>query len=318
MSPESLRKLPERPPSGSFHTCFSKHIGTTVPLNALTVDLEDWYHGLTRTMFKPQLWPSLPRRAEETTAQLLDILAEVGVRATFFVLGDLARQSPALIRRIAEDGHELSSHGFSHRRIHELTPAEFRTELDEARQVIEQASGAAVKGFRAPQFSIDHRCLWAFEVLAEAGYLYDSSVFPLKSYFYGYAGASRHPYHPLPDSPLIEYPVATFRFGKLTFPVAGGVYNRLLPYPLIHWATQHINREGFPAVLYLHPWELDLRQPRIPVNPRERVTHFAGRTTLAKKLRRLCKEFEFAPLGAERFRNQPLLELLFRRRQTNQ
>ena len=266
-------------------------------LNALTIDLEDWYHGLTRTMHTPERWPSLTPRAEESTAHLLDLLAEEGVHATFFVLGDLARQSPALVRRIAEAGHELGSHGYSHRPIRGLTPAEFREELDRTGDLIAQASGAAVLGFRAPQFSIDQRCPWAFQVLVEAGYHYDSSVFPVKTLLYGYPGANRQPYRPLPDADLVEYPLATVRLAGVTLPVAGGVYNRWLPAHFTRWAVRRLNCQGVAAVLYLHPWELDRQQPRIPVSPRERLTHYGRRASLEGKLRHLFHDFEFAPLG---------------------
>jgi hypothetical protein len=133
-------------------------------------------------------------------------------------------------------------------------------------------------------------------VLAEHGYKYDSSVFPVKSLFYGYPGAQREPYHPFPDSSFMEFPVATVTIRKLVLPIAGGIYNRIWPYSFIHWALSRLNRKGTTAVLYLHPWELDLEQPRIPVSLRERLTHYGWRTTLANKLRHLCRDFNFAPL----------------------
>jgi polysaccharide deacetylase family protein (PEP-CTERM system associated) len=264
--------------------------------NALTVDLEDWYHGLTRTMRTPERWNTLPPRAEISTHILLDLLAEADVKATFFVLGDLAAKSPSLIRQIAEAGHEIGNHGYSHRLIYEHTPEQFRDDLERSRQVIEDAAGRTVAGFRAPQFSISNRNLWALEVLAELGYKYDSSIFPVKSLFYGYPGAHREPYHPFPGNSFMEYPVATVTIGKIVLPIAGGIYNRILPYFFIRWALRKLNYQGVAAVLYLHPWELDLAQPRIPVSLRERLTHYGWRTTLLDKLRRLFRSFAFAPL----------------------
>jgi polysaccharide deacetylase family protein (PEP-CTERM system associated) len=266
-------------------------------VNALTIDFEDWYHGLTRTNPRPEQWDQLPARIEESAAMLLELLSEARVKATFFILGDVARRQPQIIRRIAEMGHELGSHGFSHRPVHQLNPQEFRRDLDETRQLIQDIAGADVVGFRAPYFSIDQRCLWAFEVLEQAGYHYDSSIFPLKTILYGYAGASRVPYRPLSDARLVEYPLTTLRMFGRNFPVAGGFYNRMLPYPVIRWSLRKINRQGMAAILYLHPWELDVHQPRIPVSPREKLTHFGGRASLAGKLRRLSKDFHLTTLG---------------------
>jgi polysaccharide deacetylase family protein (PEP-CTERM system associated) len=266
-------------------------------LNALTIDCEEWYHGLTRTNIQPESWPTMTSRAEPSVGKLLDILDEAGVRATFFILGDLARQFPSLVKRIANAGHELGSHGYAHRPVHRLTPDSFLKDLDQTRDVIQQAAGSAIHGFRAPYFSIDPRCLWAFDVLCDAGYEYDSSVFPLRTILYGYAGASRLPYRPVTGGKLVEYPVATIRMAGMTLPVAGGFYWRMLPYPVIRSAIQKLNRQEVPAVFYMHPWELDTDQPHIRVSARERLTHYGGRSTLPGKLHRLCREFNLAPLG---------------------
>lgn len=265
--------------------------------NAFTVDLEDWYHGLTRTLATPERWSSLPKRAENTVPHLLDLLSNSGVRTTFFVLGDLAEKHPKLIKRISDQGHELGSHGYSHRPVGQFSRKEFKKELEKSIAIIEQLTGISPIGFRAPQFSINQKCTWAFEVLAETGFEYDSSVFPTRSLFYGYPGASRKPYKPLKNSDIVEYPVATTRIGKLTVPVAGGVYNRMLPYSIIKWLMKRINQEEYPAVLYVHPWELDRKQPRIPVSFRERITHYGRRNTLDQKLKSLFLDFKFLPLG---------------------
>jgi len=269
----------------------------SAPLNAFTVDVEDWYHGLTRTMHAPERWPSLPPRVDDTIPRLLDLLAELRTRATFFILGHLAEKHPRLVRRIADAGHELGSHGMMHRRVDALTPGEFRQELRRSREAIAQVASVAVQGFRAPQFSISRLNDWAFQVLSEEGYCFDSSIFPMRSLLYGDSSARRTPYRPLAGVGLVEYPVAVLRFAGVTLPVAGGFYNRMLPYAVIRRGVALLNRRGASAVLYVHPWELDLFQPRIPVSPRERLTHFGGRASLAPKLRRLFSEFSFAPLG---------------------
>lgn len=270
---------------------------TTKFSNAFTVDLEDWYHGLTKTLATPELWPSLPKRAENTIPLLLNLLSDSGVRATFFVLGDLAEKHPKLIKRICDQGHELGNHGYLHRPVGQLSPKEFKKDLEKTNAIIKKLTGISPIGFRAPQFSINQNCTWAFEVLAEIGFEYDSSVFPTRSLFYGYPGASRKPYKPLLNCNIMEYPVATTRICKLTVPVAGGVYNRMLPYSLIQWSMKRINQEEYPAVIYLHPWELDRKQPRIPVSFRERITHYGRRDSLDHKLKSLFLDFEFLPLG---------------------
>ena len=266
-------------------------------VNALTVDFEDWYQGLTRTNPHPEQWDHLPARIEASTQLLLAILSEAGIHATFFILGDLARRKPHIIRRIAESGHELASHGFLHRPVHRLTPDEFRLDLEETRKLVADITGSDVTGFRAPYFSIDERCSWAFEILAKTGYQYDSSIFPLKTILYGSSGASRIPYRPLAGFDFVEYPLTTLRLLGINIPVAGGFYNRVLPYRFISWSLHTLNQQGIAAILYLHPWELDLDQPRIPVSPRERLTHFTGRASLSTKLGHLLQDFLFAPLS---------------------
>lgn len=264
--------------------------------NALTVDLEDWYQGLTRTMYTPELWKVLPARIEDSTTLLLGLLEETGTKATFFVLGYLAQQYPKLIKKIADAGHELGSHGFSHQPIHRLTPRQLEDELIKTKEVIQQNASIPVDGFRAPQFSINTRTLWALPIIANVGYIYDSSVFPARSLLYGYPQAKRIPFKPLPNHDLVEYPAATIVLGGVSVPVAGGVYNRFWPYPFIRWAIAKLNRQGIPAIIYIHPWELDLEQPRISVNLRERVTHYGMRKTIARKLHQLLSSFRFAPL----------------------
>jgi polysaccharide deacetylase family protein (PEP-CTERM system associated) len=280
------------------------------PGNVFTVDLEDWYQGLTSTNSREQLWPSLEERVVEATRSLLSLLAQYNVRATFFVLGKVAEQHPGLIEEVAAAGHEIGVHGYMHRFVNRLTPAEFARELEQGSEAVQRITGTVPLGHRAPYFSIDGGSLWSLDVLQEQGFKYDSSFFPVRNMLYGYAGAPRAPHRvgPLPeqgsqqgrqrqgDQRLVEFPVSTLRVGRHIIPFAGGFYMRSWPYVLIRSAIHRVRREGLPAILYLHPWELDLDQPRPKVTMRERVTHYHGRRSLRGKLEKLLSEFQFGPL----------------------
>jgi polysaccharide deacetylase family protein (PEP-CTERM system associated) len=263
--------------------------------NAFTVDLEDWFQGLTSTNPRIDLWPSLESRVEQATERLLAVLCDHGVRATFFVLGSVADQHPALVERIRAEGHELGVHGYYHRFVSRLTPGEFAVELERSAQAVERITGERPAGHRAPYFSIDASTPWAFEVLESLGFCYDSSVFPVRTTLYGYPEAPRVPYRPAGRA-LIEFPVSTAHVGGRDWPMAGGFYVRALPYAGVRWAVRQLNRQGQPAILYVHPWELDLGQPVGRVTPRERLTHYHGRRGLERKLRRLFDDFRFGPL----------------------
>ena len=267
-------------------------------LNALTVDLEDWYQGLTSTGQRVDRWPVYEDRVVESSQKLLDILDEAGVKATFFVLGYVADQFPALVRRVADAGHEIGLHSYHHRPVHRLTPDQFRADLVRGREAVEQASGRQVIGYRAPMFSINRSALWALEVLTEMGFRYDSSVFPTRNMLYGFPDAPRFPYHPLGNSPFVEFPLSTVHMLGINWPVAGGFYLRLLPYPLFKRGLQRINREGKPAVIYLHPWELDADQPYPNPTLRERFTHYHNLRRTAAKLTALLRDFRFGPLAS--------------------
>jgi polysaccharide deacetylase family protein (PEP-CTERM system associated) len=264
-------------------------------LNAFTVDLEDWYHGLTSTNRRPEQWPDLERRIVPATNRLLALLAEYDVRATFFVLGCVAEQHPHLVADIAAAGHEIAAHGYDHRFVHQFTPAEFTRDLERTLAALEAVTGRRPAGYRAPYFSINQETVWAFDVLADLGFIYDSSVFPMRGYIYGFPGAPRHPYR-LPSG-LVEFPASTWSLTGLTIPVAGGFYARMLPGWLVRRGLRRLNEAGRPAILYVHPWELDREQPRVHQTPRERLTHYGGRHTLAGKLARLFTTFTFRPLS---------------------
>lgn len=260
-------------------------------MHALTVDVEDW----------PQstLDHSLPitDRAVRNTRNLLELFARHEVRGTFFILGLLAEKFHTLVREIAAQGHEIASHGYSHRPVFQIGPKAFRSELHNSVKLLEDITGAPVRGYRAPDFSITDRSLWALDILAEAGIQYDSSVFPVRLRRYGVADAPRR-IHRLPNG-LVEVPLSTARWGGRRWPLAGGGYFRLYPYALTRLGIRSLEAEGLPAVMYLHPYEIDpseLRQFAGPVPLRLRITQTLGRRRVAPRLHRLLKEFQFAPI----------------------
>jgi polysaccharide deacetylase family protein (PEP-CTERM system associated) len=272
--------------------------GETQPTNAFTIDLEDWFQGLTSTNPLVERWPRLPSTVVPMTVSLLQLLETHRVQATFFVLGYVADQHPDLIAHIRARGHEIGVHGYFHRFVNRLTSDDFARELDRAIDAIYRITREAPLGHRAPYFSIDVSTPWAFDRLSERGFRYDSSVFPMRNFLYGYAGAPRGPHGVGSDRTLLELPVSTLRLARQNLPFAGGFYLRSLPYPIVRWAIRRLHAEGLPAIFYLHPWELDLMQPRRRVTARERITHFHGRWTLRAKLEHLFADFRFGPLSA--------------------
>jgi polysaccharide deacetylase family protein (PEP-CTERM system associated) len=211
--------------------------------NALSVDVEDYFQvGAFEGVIPRGDWDSIPRRVENNTDRVLDLFAEAGVQATFFTLGWVAVRHPALIRRIAEAGHEVASHGWDHRRVFTMSADEFRADIARARAVLEEASGQRVTGYRAPSFSIDQRTPWAHEVLAEEGYAYSSSVAPVAHDHYGWRSAPRFAWRPIDGAPLIELPVTTLELGKRRMAAGGGGFFRLLPYFVSSLAVRRVNR----------------------------------------------------------------------------
>jgi polysaccharide deacetylase family protein (PEP-CTERM system associated) len=268
----------------------------TTERNAFTVDLEDWYHGLTSTNRRPESWSQCESRVVQNTERLLGLLAEHNVKATFFVLGKVAEQYPDLIRSIAAQGHELGVHGYAHRMVHRLTRDEFAAEIDQTLDVLRPLAHGPIIGHRAPYFSINGRSLWALDVLTEQGFRYDSSFFPTRNMLYGYPEAPRFPHQLDNGSGLVEFPASTVRLAGVTWPISGGFYVRTWPYRVVRRAIQHLNGQGQPAILYMHPWELDTGQPMHAATLRERVTHYHGRRGLESKLRQLFQDFQFGPL----------------------
>lgn len=264
-------------------------------LNALSVDVEDWFQvGAFETTIHRNDWNTLESRVERNTDAVLDLFAAAGVSGTFFTLGCIARRCPKLIRRIADAGHEIASHGWDHRRIFLMNRSEFSADIARTRKTLEDASGRAITGYRAPSFSIDARTPWAHDVLAEAGYAYSSSVAPVRHDHYGWPQAPRFAFRPVMGSPFVELPVTTARFAGRTLAAGGGGFFRLLPYTFSRWAIRQVNAAGQPAVFYFHPWEIDPDQPRVAGAPlRSRLRHYTNLSVMAGKLDRLTRDFEW-------------------------
>jgi polysaccharide deacetylase family protein (PEP-CTERM system associated) len=270
--------------------------GRTDMLNALSVDVEDWFQvGAFEDVIARDQWDQLPQRVERNSDAVLALFEAADVKATFFTLGWVAERYPALIRRIAEAGHEVASHGWDHRRVFTMSAAEFRADLERARIAIEDASGHSPTGYRAPSFSIDRRTPWAHEVLADEGYAYSSSVAPIRHDHYGWPEAPRFAFRPLEGSALIELPVTTVSVAGTRLAAGGGGFFRLLPWRFSRWAIDRVNRdEHRPAVFYFHPWEIDLGQPRVH-NARltSRLRHYSCLWAMEGKLNKLLARYHW-------------------------
>lgn len=270
-------------------------------INALSVDVEDWFQvGAFENVISRDDWNRLDCRVERNVDAVLALFDRHGVKGTFFTLGWVAERFPALIRRIVANGHELASHGYDHQRVFTFTPAEFREDLRRSRDLLEQAGGVAVTGYRAPSFSIDARTPWAHAVLAEEGYVYSSSVAPVVHDHYGWPRAPRFAFRPVEGSDLVELPVTTARFAGRTLAAGGGGFFRLLPYRFSRWAVGQVNRrEGRPAILYFHPWEIDPDQPKCTkASPKSRLRHYTNLSVMASKLDRLIGDFRWGRVDA--------------------
>ena len=269
-------------------------------VNVFSVDLEDYFHP---TEVSPDIenWPRFAPRIDRGTNILLDLLAKHNTRGTFFVLGWVAATQPALVRRIAEAGHEIGCHSDKHQLVSNLTPSEFREDTLRAMRKIEDACGVNPKLYRAPSYSVVPKSFWALEVLADLGFTHDSSIFPVKHDRYGVPGSPRHAYTiATPSGPLVEVPVATVRLSpSRVTPVGGGGYLRLFPYRYTAAGIRKINNvERQPACIYTHPWELDPEQPRMAKGLISRLRTYTGLGTMGRKMERLFNDFEFSTMGA--------------------
>jgi polysaccharide deacetylase family protein (PEP-CTERM system associated) len=270
-------------------------------LNAISVDVEEHFQvAAFASVVDRDAWPSHESRVRRNTGALLDLFDTAGVRATFFVLGWVAEREPGLVREIADRGHEIGSHGYSHRFVYDQSPEEFRQETERSRRFLQDVSGQPVLGYRAASFSIVRKSLWALDVLVEVGFRYDSSVFPVLHDRYGLPGAKRaiHRGTTPSGSELLEFPPSTIRIGGATIPVAGGGYLRLLPRLFSHWAIRRLNvRERMPAMVYLHPWEIDPEQPRIRGTLPNRMRHYGRIPSMRGKLLGVLERFRFGPVA---------------------
>lgn len=285
-----------------------------LPINLLSVDVEDYFQvSAFEQVSPPSSWNSRELRVKTNTERILNILKSYNVFATFFILGWVAERCPELVARIAAEGHEVASHGYGHQRIVTLSRIEFRDDIRRSKAILEDIIGKPVFGYRAPSYSISPRTPWAFDELLEAGYQYDSSIFPVRHDFYG-----------IPDWPrfagtvvkgndgywqpgeakdigrsFFEVPITTLRLAGKNLPIAGGGYFRLLPYAITQWGLKRINqKEGHPFVFYLHPWELDPDQPRIAgTSWKSRFRHYLNLSKTEGRFRLLLKDFRFGTIS---------------------
>lgn len=262
--------------------------------NALTIDVEDYFQvSALADHFPRSEWDRVPCRVERNVDLILALLDERGAKATFFTLGWIAERYPALIRRITAAGHELASHGYGHERASAQSPAVFLEDVGRARKILEDLSGQAVTGYRAPSFSIGAGNLWAHDCLAEAGYGYSSSIYPVKHDHYGMPDSPRFAYRL--NNGLMEIPVTTMRWMGRNWPAGGGGYFRLLPYGVSRWQIEKVNRDDRrPAIFYFHPWEVDPGQPRVhQAAAKARFRHYVNLDRTEHRLRRLLGDFQW-------------------------
>lgn len=269
-------------------------------LNAMTVDVEDYYQV---SGFESQIafesWPRYESRVVANTWRILELLHFYKVKATFFVLGWIAEYYPQVVLAIRQEGHEIASHGYRHRLLYNMSPREFREDTERAKGILEDLCGCPVVGYRAASYSIVEKTLWALDILKDLGFQYDSSIFPIYHDRYGIPGADRFSsYYSLSeDRKILEFPLSTVKIYGRNVPVAGGGYLRLLPYPFIQWGIRQINeKEGQPAIIYLHPWEIDPSQPKVRGSWRSRFRHYINLDKTESRLKLLLDEFRFGTL----------------------
>lgn len=262
--------------------------------NALTIDVEDYFQVSAFARYIPRSeWEQRECRVERNVDRILALLAERDVRATFFTLGWIAERHPQMVRRIVDGGHELASHGCEHERATDLSREAFLNDVSRAKHLLEDIGGVAVKGYRAPSFSIGTRNLWALDLLAQAGYRYSSSIYPIEHDHYGMPNSPRFAYRV--GRGMLEVPATTLRMLNRNLPSSGGGYFRLLPYSLSRWMLKRVNQhDREPAVFYFHPWEIDTEQPRVPgIDLRTRFRHYVNLSRMEERLRLLLADFRW-------------------------
>ncbi len=269
-------------------------------INALSVDVEDYFQvSAFENAIDREQWEQLPLRVEQNTQRLLELFEQKSVKATFFILGWVADKVPNLITDIADAGHEIACHGYSHKLIYNQSKKEFADETIRAKSLLEDISGKKVNGYRAASYSITRKSLWALDILAEAGFEYDSSIFPVVHDRYGLPGSPEGIYYFETESgqKLIEYPLTTVKVGPLTLPMAGGGYFRLYPYWFTHLNLAQINKKTRkPFIFYLHPWEIDAKQPKIQAGMLSRFRHYNNLDKCEGRLEKLLNFFKFTSI----------------------
>jgi polysaccharide deacetylase family protein (PEP-CTERM system associated) len=270
---------------------------STKPNGILSVDVEDYFQvEAFSDIVKRESWGNYACRVENNTRRVLDLLDECGCRATFFFLGWVAAKFPALVAEIVHRGHEPAVHSYWHRLVYSLSLEEFRQDTLQAKDAIEQAAGVSVAGYRAPSYSVTTASLWALDILAELGFRYDSSIFPIRHDVYGIPGAPRGPFR---WGNLVEFPITTFRLRiGPNLPVAGGGYLRLLPFAYTRFGVRRVAAEGLPVISYFHPWEIDPEQPRFEGRAKSRLRHYTNLDRMQARIRRLCRAVDFQTFAA--------------------
>ncbi len=264
-------------------------------VNAMTVDVEDYFQvSAFENHIHRDSWEEITGRVEANTERVLELFELHGTKGTFFILGWVAERYPDLVRAIAAAGHEVASHGFSHIRVTQHSPAEFREDVETTKKILEECTGVEVKGFRAASFSIGAENLWAPDILEEAGYRYSSSIYPIRHDLYGMPNAPRFPFRHR-KSGLLEIPITTFSFMNRNFPGGGGGYFRLYPYRLYSWILRRVNHyEHQTGVFYFHPWEIDPHQPRQKgINLKTRFRHYTNLDRMESRIARLLTDFNW-------------------------
>ena len=265
--------------------------------NAMSIDVEDYFHvAAFKSNIDPKTWDSMHCRIERNMDVVMSLLRRNNVKATFFTLGWLAQRYPNIVKNIVAEGHELASHGYGHQMIGDMTPMSFKEDVSKAKRLLEDVAGVAVKGYRAPSFSIALKTLWAHDVLADTGHQYSSSVYPIKHDLYGMPSAPRFGYQ-LPNG-LIEIPATSLRIVGRNFPASGGGFFRLFPSSLSHAIIRKINRDDQQsAIFYCHPWEFDPDQPRVlDASRKSKFRHYINLKQNPKKFDQLLGAFEWAPI----------------------
>jgi len=267
--------------------------------NILTIDLEDWYHICGVSALPPQeKWPLLENRVVKNTEKLLQLLAEYKTKVTFFVLGYIAEHNRSLIEEILKDGHQIASHGWGHKVLTAMSPTEFRDDLLRSREVIKLITGVYPRGFRAPSFSITPETKWALDILSEAGFEYDSSIFPAKR---GEGGFKAMPSRFCDiatgnGGKIKEFPITIINLMGIKIPFSGGGYLRFLPFEAVRYFFNFVNKKNQPVVFYIHPRDIDPGQPRLEMPYLKSLKTYSGLESCEKKFRQLLEEFKFGPI----------------------